>query len=220
MADNVDVIVLGAGGHGMVVCEIVIAAGGGLRAVGFVDANPALQGTHVLDLPVSGAMEDFAGRGRTRVAMGIGNNASRRRAFARVLDLGLEPLTAIHPSAVLSPRAAIGRGTVVMANATINVAAEIGENVIINTSSSIDHHCVIGSHAHIAPGAILAGNVRVGEETLVGAGAVIIPGISVGMRCVVGAGAVVTSDVPDDVTVAGVPARPIARPRLSPDLQV
>jgi acetyltransferase EpsM len=211
MADSIDVIVLGASGHGMVVCDIMMAAGGDLRPVGFVDANPALHGTRVLDLPVAGSVEDFASRGRPRVAMGIGNNAARRRAFVQVLEQGLEPVSAVHPSAVLSARASVGRGTVVMANATINVAAEIGENVIINTSSSIDHHCVIGSHAHIAPGAVLAGNVRIGEETLVGAGAVVIPGISIGARCVVGAGAVVTSDLPDDVTVAGVPARPIAR---------
>src|SRR5687768_2594604 len=92
VADNIDVIVLGASGHGMVVCDIVMAAGGGLRAVGFVDANPALHDTHVLDLPVFGAVEDLVSRGRARVAMGIGNNAARRRAFARVLELGLEPV--------------------------------------------------------------------------------------------------------------------------------
>ena len=215
-----DLFVLGASGHGMVVCDIVGAARDGMRAVGFVDANPSLHGTRVLDLPVVGTIEEVASRGVRHVAMGIGDNAARRRAFARVLELGLQPVTAIHPSAVVSAHATVGRGTVVMANATVNVAAEIGENAIINTASSIDHHCVIGAHAHIAPGAILAGNVRIGEETLVGAGAVVIPGVSIGARCVVGAGAVVTSDVPDGVTVAGVPARAIARHTASPGIQV
>jgi len=204
----------------MVVCDIVGVAQGGLRAAGFVDANPSLHGTRVLDLPVVGAVEEVASRGGRHVAMGIGNNAARRRVFARVLELGLEPVTAIHPSAVISAHATVARGTVVMANATINVAAQIGENAIINTASSIDHHCVIGAHAHIAPGAILAGNVRIGEETLVGAGAVVIPGISIGARCIVGAGAVVTANVPDGVTVAGVPARAIAGPTASAGIQV
>jgi sugar O-acyltransferase (sialic acid O-acetyltransferase NeuD family) len=215
MAPKVDVVVLGASGHGMVVCDIVTAAGGDLRVIGFVDVNPALHGARVLNLPVVGTVEDMMRRGPVRVAMGIGDNAARRRAFAQILDLGLQPLTAIHPSAVVSLHATVGRGAVVMANATVNVAAEIGENVILNTSCSVDHHCVIGPHAHIAPGAVLAGNVRIGEETLVGAGAVVIPGISIGARCIVGASAVVTADVPDEVTVAGVPARPIARPSPS-----
>ena len=215
-----DIFILGASGHGMVVCDIVAAAHDGARAVGFVDANPSLHGTRVLDLPVIGTLEELSIRGIRRVAMGIGNNAARRRAFARVLELGLQPVTAVHPSAVLSAHATVGRGTVVMANAAINVAAEIGENVIVNTGSSIDHHCAVGAHAHIAPGAVLAGNVRIGEETLVGAGAVVIPGISIGARCVVGAGAVVTANVPDGLTVAGVPARPIAPSAGIPGIQV
>ena len=125
--------ILGASGHGMVVCDIVGVAGEGLRAVGFVDANPSLHGTHVLDLPVVGTIEEVASRGIRHVAMGIGDNAARRRVFARVLELGLQPVTAVHPSAVVSSHATVARGTVVMANATINVAARIGENAIINT---------------------------------------------------------------------------------------
>jgi acetyltransferase EpsM len=215
-----DLIVIGASGHGMVVCDIVAVAPDGMRAVGFVDTNPSLHGTRVLDLPVVGTIEEVASRGIRHVAMGIGDNAARRRVFARALELGLQPVTAIHPSAAVSAHARVGRGTVVMANATVNVAAEIGENAIVNTASSIDHHCIVGAHAHIAPGAILAGSVRIGEETLVGAGAVVIPGVSIGARCVVGAGAVVTSDVPDGVTVAGVPARVIARHTASSGIQV
>jgi UDP-N-acetylbacillosamine N-acetyltransferase len=214
-----DCFVFGASGHGMVVCDILGAVREGRRVAGFVDDDRSLHGTRVLDLPVIGAVEDIVRRGGRSVAMGIGDNAARRRMFARVLDLGLQPVTAVHPSAVVSPHAMVGRGAVVMANVTINVAAEIGENAIVNTGASIDHHCVIGAHAHIAPGAILAGTVRIGEETLVGAGAVVIPGVSIGARCVVAAGAVVTSNLPDDATVAGVPARPIER-RASPGLQV
>jgi sugar O-acyltransferase (sialic acid O-acetyltransferase NeuD family) len=214
-----EVFVLGANGHGMVVCDILGIATGP-RPAGFFDDDPSLHGTRILGLPVVGAIEEAAGRGVRQIAMGIGDNAARRRIFERVLELGLQPVTAVHPSGVVSPHAIVGRGAVVMANATINVAAEIGENAIVNTSASIDHHCIIGAHAHIAPGAILAGNVRVGDETLVGAGAVVIPGVSIGARCVVGAGAVVTSNVPDDATVAGVPARAIARRAASGGVQV
>jgi sugar O-acyltransferase (sialic acid O-acetyltransferase NeuD family) len=212
--------VFGASGHGMVVCDMFDAVREGPRVVGFVDENPALHGTVVLGLPVAGVVDEMVRRGVRLVAMGIGNNAARRRVFSRMLELGLQPISAVHPSAVISPHATVGRGAVVMANAAINVAAEIGENAIVNTAASIDHHCIIGAHAHIAPGAILAGNVRIGEETLVGAGAVVIPGVSIGARCVVGAGAVVTSNVPDGAAVAGVPARAIARRAASGGVQV
>ena len=41
----------------------------------------------------------------------------------------------------------------------------------------------------------------------IGSGAVILCGVTIGQRALIGAGAVVTHDVPDDATVAGVPAR-------------
>lgn len=41
----------------------------------------------------------------------------------------------------------------------------------------------------------------------IGAGAVILPGVTIGENSIVGAGAVVTRDVPDNMVVAGIPAR-------------
>ena len=43
----------------------------------------------------------------------------------------------------------------------------------------------------------------------IGSGATIMCGITIGKNCVVGAGSVVTKDIPDDVIVAGVPAKTI-----------
>ena len=34
-----------------------------------------------------------------------------------------------------------------------------------------------------------------------------MPGVTIGKNCVIGAGSVVTKDVPDNVVVAGVPAK-------------
>ena len=44
----------------------------------------------------------------------------------------------------------------------------------------------------------------------IGSNATIIAGITIGENALVGAGAVVTRDVPDGVTVAGVPAKPVS----------
>lgn len=48
--------------------------------------------------------------------------------------------------------------------------------------------------------------IRVGAGTWIGARSVILPGVTIGEGCIIAAGSVVTSDVPPNVMVAGVPA--------------
>lgn len=50
-----DIVIIGAGGHGKVVLDIVQCAGEH-RVVGFVDADPSLQGMKVSGVFVLGAM--------------------------------------------------------------------------------------------------------------------------------------------------------------------
>ena len=72
-----------------------------------------------------------------------------------------------------------------------------------------------GKNSHVGAGAVLAGviepasaePVRVGDNVLIGANAVVIEGVQIGSGSVVAAGAIVTQDVPENVVVAGVPAR-------------
>lgn len=49
------------------------------------------------------------------------------------------------------------------------------------------------------------------KNAWLGAGATVLPGVTIGENAVVGAGAVVTSDVPDNTVVGGVPAKMIKR---------
>ena len=51
--------------------------------------------------------------------------------------------------------------------------------------------------------------IRIGDDCWLGGGVIVCPGVTIGNRVIVGAGSVVTHDIPDDVVVAGNPARPI-----------
>jgi sugar O-acyltransferase (sialic acid O-acetyltransferase NeuD family) len=206
------VVILGAGGHAMVVYD-ALSTRGALEVMGFVGTTEDGQQT-LLGVPVFSSLSDVGDVSGVSFVAAVGENHARQREFDRARAGGGSPVNAIHPAAVLSARCQLGAGVMAMAGAVVNIGSVIGDNVILNTACSVDHHCSIGAHTHIAPGARLAGNVTVGQMALIGAGAVILPGVSVGDGCTIGAGAVVTKNVPSGCTAVGVPARIVAGKRV------
>ncbi|GHA53411.1 acetyltransferase [Pontibacter akesuensis] len=189
----------GASGHAKVIIDIL--QGTGVAVEGLFDDNP--------DLKMLGGIQVLGKLTAEKqlhapLLISIGNNSIRKR-IAR--SLKVEFKQAIDKTAILSPSARIGAGTVVMQGAILQADVEVGKHAIINTGAKVDHDCVVGDFAHISPGAILCGNVSVGEGTWVGAGAVVIPGVKIGKWCRIGAGAVVIRDLPDNVVAVGNPSK-------------
>lgn len=206
-----DVLIVGAGGHGRVVLDILRAAGKH-RVVGFLDADPALAGTKVHDVEVLGAMNVLPKlRGKAKAAIvAVGDNLSRGQLAGKLRESGLELISAIHPSAVVSPTSKVGVNVVIAAGAIVSADAHIRDSAILNTGCIVDHECVVGAAAHICPAAALAGRVNIGEYAFVGLGARVIQCLTIGARATIGAGAVIIRDVPDGATVVGVPGRVLA----------
>ncbi|MBI3942854.1 MAG: acetyltransferase [Chloroflexi bacterium] len=203
-------LILGAGGHGQVVADILLCmqrAGQEILPLGFLDDDPSLAGGELLGLPVIGPLLQLGNIPHDAVIIGIGNNRIRQQLFARLSEQGEQFLVARHPGSILSADVRIGPGTVICAGVVVNTGSTIGPNAILNTGCTVDHHNQIAGHAHIAPGVHLAGQVHVGEGTLVGIGANVIPCRRIGAWSTIGAGTVVTRDIPSHVLAVGVPAR-------------
>lgn len=231
-----NVIVVGTGGHSKVVIEIIEAVGL-YKIIGLVDdfakkgdlflGYKIIGGIDVIkDLkadtqPASDRSPDKLERALGQQALAdqsidagivaIGDNYNRSQVAARILNLNpsFKFFSAIHPSAVVSKRAAIGSGSVVMAGAVVNCDAKIGIHVVINTKSSVDHDCEIGDFASVAPGATLGGYVNLGRSATVSVGAIVGRKVKIGENSLIGAGSVVLSDIPANKLAYGVPAKAV-----------
>lgn len=203
-----DILIIGAGGHGRVVLDILRAAAT-YNPIGFVDADPALAGTTISGLPVLGPT-NLLPKLRKQVQGGIvaiGDNRTRLRYAALLAEHQIPLINAIHPAAVVSASASIGSNIVLCAGAIVGTESTLADSVIVNSNAVVEHECVIDPGVHIAPGALLAGRVRIGPGAFIGLGAKIIQCLTIGDHATIGAGAVVIRDVPPAATAVGVPAR-------------
>lgn len=201
-------VILGPGGQGRDVLDALLAAGREVLGV-FDDDTPPLPDS----VPLLGALEAW----RSKLAPGVeimpamGNPTMRAELAASIVIGGGRLASAVHPAAVVSPRAKVGPGVFIGAGTVVAPDAVIGDLTFLNALCSVDHDCRLGTAVQVSPGVILPGGVHIGDSAFIGAGAVVLPGRHIGVGAVVGAGAVVIHDVEDGVTVAGNPAREIKR---------
>ncbi len=200
--------IIGASGHGKVVADIARACG--VSDIVFYDDRWQELGQHY-GCSVIGTVSDAFAQAAVQydeaiVAIG---NVKVRSTIQKQMQKAAPAL--IHPSAVVSPSAQLGQGTVVMPNAVVNADTIIGDGVIINTGALVEHDCKIGDYSHICPNASVAGGVSVGVQSWIGIGSSVIQLITVGSDVTVGAGSVVIRDIPDRQTVVGNPAKLLKR---------
>lgn len=215
-----DLVIVGAGGHGREVFELVVAVnaagpGPAWNLLGFLDdavpdgeSEARLSG---LGARVLGGVDTVGDCGSDQlvavVAVGDAMLRSRLSAQVRAAGVALAPAL-VHPTASVGRDVRLGDGSVVAAGSIITTNVEVGEGVQVNVGCSLSHDVILRDHVTLSPGCRLTGGVEVGERSFFGVGAVVGPRVRVGPDARVGAGAVVLHDVAAATTVHGVPARP------------
>jgi len=203
------VIVLGTGGHGRELADIVAAVAdqsSEVSLLGLIDDN-----TPDRVLLARSGMRFLGGRsaldGRdVDLYLGVGY-PHIRRAIDEALQRPADVMA--HPSALVGSGVSLASGVVLAQNAIVTTNVKVGRHTHVNIGAAISHDCVLGDYVTVCPHATITGAATIGNDVFIGAGATILPGVTIGDGAVIGAGAVVSFDVVADTTVAGVPARQI-----------
>jgi len=144
----------------------------------------------------------------------IGNPRTRNQKISQSRADGFAHTTVIHPSAALGPRIEIGEGCIIQANASLTCDIVLGVGVSINLNCTVGHDVRIGDCVSMSPLTAISGRVEIEDYVRIGTGVSIINGtrekpLRIGKGAFIAAGATVTKDIPEDVLVAGTPARVI-----------
>lgn len=216
MASKPKIILIGAGQH----CNVVfynIAAEGKYDVACIAEVDEKKWGQVVNGIPVVpfknfslDAMKEIEDKYKTNLFfISFGAMKWRKKVYEFVSQNGWEAVNIIHPDAVVSPTAKIGKGVLIECGCLITPSPVIGDNVVVNTGSQVNHDNVVEDHVYIASGVILSGGVKIGSNTLLDDGVIITLGTKVGKNSLIGAGAVVTKDIPDGVVAYGNPCKVI-----------
>jgi len=208
------IILIGTGGNALDALDVIEAINH--RAPtwtvrGFLD-DVRPRGSECAGLPILGSLEEATRFEHHQFINVIGSDRSFRDREAIIARTGLREdqfATLIHPSASVSSRAQLDRGTLVNFGVSIAGNIKIGRHVALGAGCILGHDTQVEDYVVIAPGAVISGAVRLGRSCYIGARAAIRQNLQIGECCLIGMGAVVLKDVRTWNTVVGIPARPL-----------
>lgn len=178
MSQPIPLVIVGAGGHGRSVLELVRLSGTH-QVVAFLDDQQS-PGTDIMGVPVWGSsplLNELPARGVQAAHVAIGNNRARQALSERVRAAGLTLITLVHPRAFVSPTAVLGPGSAVMALAAIGTEAVLGDGAIANVGAVVDHHAQVGAYGHLGTNTTMAGGTCIGARAWLQAGSAVGYGV-------------------------------------------
>jgi len=118
----------------------------------------------------------------------------------RLLPVGLEFPSIIHPMALVAGSARLGQGNIIGPHCVIGPACIVGDFNLLTAYSFISHDCELGSYNFLSS-AGLSGNARARDANFFGIRATLLPEVCVGSDNIIQAGMVLDKDVGDRETV-------------------
>lgn len=159
-------LILGAGGMGRMVQETALQLG--YEDIAFLD--DAKKEKDVIGKCCD--YENFLQRYDAAVAA-FGDNNMRLFWTEKLMEAGYQVPALIHPTAVVSPNATVGRGCFVLQRAVVNRDTVMEHAVLINSGAVVDHDAYLSGGVHVGLGSVVKAYCTISSGTKIEAGEVL-----------------------------------------------
>ena len=205
-------IIVGAGGFGKEVLQWAIDCNREnekWEIKGFLDPN-SIEKKEINGIPILPFDDDsYTIQEEDVFVCAIGDCNIREKVSKKLEQRGARFISIIHPTALISDTAEIGKGTVICPHAVISPDARIGEHCIVNIKSVVAHESRVGAFSILCCFCDVTGNCNIGKRVFMGSGSRVIPSKKIGDDVYIGAGSVVVSNLKKGGKVFGNPAHRI-----------
>lgn len=214
-----NIVIIGCGSS-LIYTVDIIEKQGLYNIVGLIDSLKDI-GTELYGYKVIGRQEQIAKLITQYNIEGgiitIGTNYIReivRKDIEKYVN-NFEWINAIHPTAIIGSRVALGKGLLIMANVTINPGTKMGDFCHCYTGAIIEHDNTFEDYSSISANSCTGGYVKVDKYSAICLSCTVFDRIVIGMNVVVGSGSLVTKNLLDNGLYYGFPAKFIKERKLT-----
>lgn len=158
------IVIIGAGGHGKVLAEIVKQNNNSLN-LGFVDDGIEKETVVFDSITCWGTVNELITKQISvdGVVVGIGNNEIRKKIVQQLKTAGIPIESVVHPSVQIASSTVIGKGVAILQGAVISTLVHVEEGAIIDVGVVVNHEATVKSFAHLTIGTIVCNNAVIHE---------------------------------------------------------
>lgn len=211
MQQDKEIYALGIGHNTPVFIDLAEACG--YKIAGLYHYNDTRIGEIDHGFEIIGSFDDLFARESLEgmnFMLTMGDNEIRAEVLAKILALGGNVPSMIHPMAVVSRFATISPvGVYISPFVYVQADTVVNQNTILLSHVNISHTCTIGRNCFIAGSSTIGAYTSVEDNVFVGQGVMTISGKveTIGHHAFLAARSLITKSVPPHATAIGQPAQ-------------
>jgi acetyltransferase EpsM len=198
------IIIVGAGGHASEIIDYLSYANhlkSSYEVLGLIDDNENNYNAYAYKQPYLGTIKAHEVNKDINYIMAIANMKYRKPIVQALEAKGAKFMTFVHPLALISPSATIGKGCVIAHNVSVGPKVVIGDYNLINSRATIGHDTRIGDYNFLSPQVVTGGFSKIGNDNFIGTNAAVLPQMQIGDNNTISAGMIVDKSVHHHETV-------------------